>query len=78
MGLLGFLAGLFLLLGDHRLEDEAVVLLIEAMLDLVAYAVQLGLATDRDLAEKAGSWLAMIQLAARSSAWPATAARGPL
>ncbi len=51
LGLLGFLAGLLLLLGDHRLEDQPVALLIQAPLDLVAHLVQLGLAAQLDLAE---------------------------
>ena len=78
MALLGLLAGLFLLLGDHRLEDEAVVLLVEATADLVAYAVQLGLAAQLDLAQEGGELVGddparrtLLGLA------PARAARGP-
>ena len=51
---LGLLAGLLLLLGDHRLEDEPVALLIQAPRDLVAHAVQLGLAAQLDLAQERG------------------------
>jgi len=48
----GFFAGLLLFLGDHRFEDKPVVFLIEAACDLLADAVELGLAANLDLVEK--------------------------
>jgi hypothetical protein len=67
VALTGLLAGL-LLPGRPSTRDEPVALLVQALSDLLAHAVQLGLAAQLDLARNAGSWLAMIQLAARSSA----------
>ena len=52
MALAGLLAGLLLLLGDHRLEHESVVLLVEALRDLLADAVELGLAAQLDLVQE--------------------------
>ncbi len=49
---LGFLAGLLLLLGDHRLEHEPVVLLVQALRDLLAHALKLRLAAQLDLAQE--------------------------
>ena len=46
------LAGLLLFLGDHRLEHEPVVLLVEASSDLLADAMKLGLAAQLDLVQK--------------------------
>ena len=50
----GLLAGLLLLLGDHRLEHEPVVLLVEARADLLADALELGLAAQLDLVQECG------------------------